>query len=918
MDSLITFLSNTATSAITAVCIEPISRNITYPFKVSDNVKALEVATSRLDSKQVDVKNRVDMEELQGLTIMKDVDQWFTDVKGVIGEVVEIKKRYDERSRCLGSRSFNCWSNYRISKDTAKKLTEVQGLYDRGSNFEEVATRLPPRVQALPVGSEAVSTEVVGLQEILRYIDNDQYNIIGIWGMGGVGKTHLLGLVHDHYKRSSAFDSVIFVTASKECSIEKLQEELCKKYSFGQGTDVESQATIISTYLSNRNFLILLDDVWEQIDLQRVGIPFPLGLVNQFRRKVVITTRSSVVCGQMDVQKSHKVAGLDDEKALCLFNKMVGDETINSHHLIKSLAIKVVKELDGLPLALKTIGRSMHGKKNPSAWDHAIDLLQKSHLHEIEACREEDKIYNKLKLSYDSLKTSELQDCFLACSLWPEDRCIDKTELIECWMGLGLLDASDAENPYNPGHILIEDLLSACLLEEGGTNYSSTVKMHDVIRDMALWLAHDSGKTRDKWIVRRGVGVNQVLHQQDRWCHVERATLMDTMGSQHLVDEFIPCDANKLHFLMVRNFTEVEPRVKNMGFFCTLAFLDLSHCGLISFPQDISKLVNLRHLNLSGNKISSVPEDLKHVRNLRNLFLGYNHIASFPLGVISELKELFTIDLFMNKISVEDLTWLIKEITCLRKIRSVCVTLQHATQFRSILESSYFPIRSLELNYVNETDIILIPSSFIENSAIQNNLYELVLRGKSDKIEMKGSQMSYCQLKYLELLTIDGMEMLEEISWQNLAPKDLFPRLSRLYIGNCAKLKNVSWILYLPCLQSLFIDTCENIIQLIEPFDSAASATQGIMEMLTPTFPSLKLLILRELPKLQIICEQSIMFPSLEEIVIDSCPRLKKLPFRSNTVPSNLRSIVLEKEIWENLEWEDNDLKQALQPLTHF
>ncbi|KAJ4786243.1 Disease resistance protein (CC-NBS-LRR class) family [Rhynchospora pubera] len=691
MVSLISFLSNTATSVITAVvpsCIEPISRNITYPFKVSDNVQALEVATNRLDSKQLDVKNRVHMEELQGLTQTNQVEQWFTQVEVVKEEVDEIKKRYDiERSRCLsliGSRSFNCWSNYRISKDAAIKLMEVEELCDRGNKFEEVATRLP---QALPVGLEAVSTEVVGLQEILRYIDNDQYNVIGIWGMGGVGKTHLLRLVHDHYKRSSAFDSVIFVTASKECSIEKLQEELCKKYSFGRGTDVESQATIISNYLSNRNFLILLDDVWEQIDLQRVGIPFPLGLVNQFRRKVIITTRSLVVCGQMDVQKSHKVVGLDDEKALCLFYKIVGNETINSHPLIKSLAIEAVKELDCLPLALKTIGRSMHGKKNSIEWYHAIDLIRKSRLHEIESCREENKIYYILKLSYDCLKTRELKDCFLACSLWPEDWNIPKTELIECWMGLGLLDASDAENPYNPGHILIENLLSACLLEQG----EDSVKMHDVIRDMALWLAHDSGKTRDKWIVRQGVGVNQVLHQQNSWCHVERAALFTTLfiGFQHLVDEFIPCDANKLHFLMVRNddrFGVVEPIVKNMGFFCTLAFLDLSDCRLESFPQDISKLVNLRHLNLSKNQISFVPEDLKHVSNLRNLFLADNRIASFPRGVISELKELLIIDLFKNKISVNNLTWLIKEIICLRKIRSVGVTiLQHATQFWSIL-----------------------------------------------------------------------------------------------------------------------------------------------------------------------------------------------------------------------------------------
>ncbi|KAJ1696779.1 hypothetical protein LUZ63_005291 [Rhynchospora breviuscula] len=746
--------------------------------------------------------------------------------------------------------------------------------------------------------------------------------------MGGVGKTRLLDLVHNSYIRNSSFDVVVKVTASRECSVEKLQAELCEKCGFGRGTSVESQARIISNCLSNRNFLILLDDLWNQIDLHRVGIPFPLGLVSQFKRKVVITTRLLTVCGLMNVKKSHKVDSLDLEHALRLFKEYVGHETINSHPLVPSLALEVVKELDGLPLALITIGASMYGKKDPREWDDAIDLLKKSRLNEIEATREEEKIYYRLKLSYDFLESKKLRDCFLTCSLWPEDRHIYKDDLIECWIGLGSLDASDAQNIYNAGITLIGKLTSACLLEEIGPSH---VKMHDVIRDMALWLAHDLGKEKDKWVVQTGAGVNQVLHENYHWWNVERATLIYI--PRELADQSIPRDANKLQFLTVSvlDVIRTETLVKNLKFFCHLTFLNMSSCYLNSFPQDISYLVNLRHLDLSDNDISSVPEELKFVRKLKCLFLADNWITSFPEGVISELKELMILHLgaINNQLRKKSentkdedidgenkrdyMTWLIKEIGCLGNIRSLSITLYDATHFQSLLEIPNLPIRSLDLDYVNDTDTLLIPSGFIGNNRIRDNLDSLFLTVKSvSRVVLENeSQNSYCPINHLEF---ERMEMLEEIIWQNSTPKDLFMRLETLIIMDCGKLKDVSWTLYLPCLQKLELIRCDNIITLIEHFNSV-STTEERTKMVPLTFPSLRKLTLEDLPNLQSICDQSIMFPSLENIWICRCVMLKKLPFRSNTVPNKLTIIKARREWWERLEWEDNDLKQILQPL---
>ncbi|KAJ4756248.1 LRR and NB-ARC domains-containing disease resistance protein [Rhynchospora pubera] len=911
-------------------CIGPVLKNIAYPFKVSDNVKALNDATASLTAVQGDVKSRLDIAELQGKAQTKCVEDWSRRVVVVKGEAEDIKRRYEERSRCFGSQAFNCCSNFSISKDAARKLMEVQVLREEGVNFTEVAIQLPPQVPELPIGSEVVVLkEEANFQEILRYIDSDQNGIFGIWGLGGVGKTRLLHLVNNHYIGSSAFDVVVKVTASKGCTVEKLQKELCDNCGLVQGnSNEESQARtrIISNYLNKRNFLILLDDLWGEIDLERVGIP--LGLGKQFKKKIVITTRSVSVCGLMGVEESVRVAGLETEDALRLFYEKVGEKTIKSHPLIRSLAQEVVEELGGLPLALITIGASMRGKKDPKQWRDRIDLLKKSRLKGVD---EEEKLFHRLKLSYDSLNEKS-KHCFLICSLWPEDYYIKKIRLIECWLGLGLLDLSDAKNIYNPGFDVINELLSACLLEEGKSllvrEEDEYVKMHDVIRDLALWIAHDEGKEKDKWV---WVDLNEMVLKQMgykniSWSCVERASLT----SFHFHDcpdlpcgvPLIPCDATSLQFVRVNcftywldhlsdastYFTPIKPLVPNVSNFRELAFLDLSSCGLESFPQGISELVKLENLNLAVNRITSVPEELKHVRNLKFLSLRQNSISSFPKGVLPELKELMVLDFYRinynyNLISEggdeQYWTWLINELRCLSKLRCLSIKLCQQTHFRNLLELSNLPVRTLHLAYVNETHTLEIPSSFIEK--VQDNLYSLELEVWSVRKLVIGSNYQN-RLGNLEFLSFSMCE-LEMIEWSNIAPEDLLPMLPYLSFQDC-RIRDVSWTLYLPSLRRLVLFRCRHIVQLFGCVDGS-----GAMK---PTFPSLIVLILQNLPKMEIICDKSITFPSLEKIKILKCPMLKKLPFQSR---GKLKTIEIKSKWWERLEWEDNDLKQDLQDL---
>lgn len=108
------------------------------------------------------------------------------------------------------------------------------------------------------------------------------------------------------------------------------------------------------------------------------------------------------------------------------------------------------------------------------------------------------------------------------CSSYPEDYKIFVEDLIDCWICEGFLDEYDGFEAQNQGYSVIRVLLHACLLVEEEDNH---VKMHDVIRDMALWIASTIDKDKAKFLVLAGVGLTEPP-RTGLWNAVTRMSLM--------------------------------------------------------------------------------------------------------------------------------------------------------------------------------------------------------------------------------------------------------------------------------------------------------------------------------------------------------------------------------------------------------
>ena len=428
----------------------------------------------------------------------------------------------------------------------------------------------------------------------------DGVSSMGLYGMGGVGKTTLLTQINNKlFKKKNAFDIVVWIVVSKDFQIQKIQEEIAKKLSLtGQDwnqKDEDQKSCDIHNVLKRKTFVMLLDDIWEKVDLMKIGVPYPS---RENGCKVVFTTRSLEVCGCMGADVEMVVQCLTPHDALELFKKNVGEITLGSHPKIPELASIVAKKCQGLPLALDVIGETMACKRTIQEWQHAIDVLTS---YAAEFSGMEDEILSILKFSYDNLKGEHVKLCFLYWALFPEDHRIWKRVLIDYWICEGFIDEiKGMERAENKGYEIIGSLVRSSLLMENGAN---DVYMHDVVREMALWIASDFGLNEIPKIQNSNI-VNRISLMSNK---IE--SISGGLDCLELTALFLQ-ENEKLGSISGPFFLNM-PR---------LVVLDLSgNTNFYELPDEVSQLVSLKYLNISRLGIQCLPVGFRELKNLIHL-----------------------------------------------------------------------------------------------------------------------------------------------------------------------------------------------------------------------------------------------------------------------------------------------------------
>ncbi|KAG6535260.1 hypothetical protein ZIOFF_000225 [Zingiber officinale] len=773
-----------------------------------------------------------------------------------------------------------------------KSIVNLPATHDRGKQPEV-------KFQARESCSSPVADKLIGREKELNQVVewllgsanqvepasgfvNDTFSILPIVGIGGAGKT-TLGLT------KSIIESVTLQKQGENMGLEPLQK-------------------ILHQHIVKKKFLLVLDDVWS--DDKSIWEKFcALLKVGAHGSKIIVTTRGMKVSKMVSLAEPILLHGLDEDAFWQLFNECsFGTLNPEDYPGLEDIGRKIVRKLNGSPLAAKTIGRVLRSNICQQHWATVMesDIWK--------AKQDEDDIMPALQLSYQYLDEN-LKHCFAFCSLFPIDHKFDKTELVRMWMAEGFINEDkNTKSMEDVGSDYFLEFVNSSFFQESRYHYEFwdgfgiRIVMHDLIHDLAEMISTEETCRIENSRHTKPASTTRHLRVEKEKLPLEFSgynKLRTLVLKLSLPDSSLFEILRSIRVLVVSwcGLLELSERI---GKLIHLRYLDISYskikilpdllCDLYnlqtlkaeycyeleSIPQELGKLVNLRHFDISNNfKIKILPDSLCDLYNLQTLKVnGCSELESIP----QELGKLVN----LRHIDADKKIWLmIKDVWRL-------TNLQELPTF-SVREDDELKLGQLkDLTQLHGTLCIQNLENVVDGKEAQRaklkskvHLKELVLEWN---LRLDGAKDAKLDEEVIEVLQPHESLKILTIRWYNggrspswLMPKVL-PNLEKLELENCMEwddvLPFIGQRLHLielrmtgmPALKRLsheFEGKCFPKLQVLKLCKFKAlrewSCTEG-----KDLFPCLRELCLRRIECLGLL-------KSLKELKIVECPKLVQL-----------------------------------------
>ncbi|TXG68060.1 hypothetical protein EZV62_009335 [Acer yangbiense] len=565
--------------------------------------------------------------------------------------------------------------------------------------------------------------------------EDDDVGIIGVYGMGGVGKTTLLTQIKKKLlQMKNDFDVVIWVV---DLQHNKIQQQIGEQIGLfdnkvWEDKNFEDKASDIFKILEEKKFVLLMDGLWERVDLTKVGVPLP---DPENSSKIVFSTRSLQICSLMEADKLFKVKCLRYREAWKLFKASVGDETLRSHgevwdhetlgsHLDVRDLRDVCGECRGLPLALISIGRTMASKKTPEEWSDVLGVLRRSTTSYSEQSGKDD---SSVKMHY-----------------WIHD------------MSLWIASKIETEE-------------GNCFFCPDTYNFKDDIKEAQVIRDN-LAKATSISLRNDK--------VMEMLRDPPR-CPLLQTLFLIRNGSDVISEDHF---FNVMPSLKVLNlssnywFTKLPRGISEL---LSLQHLDLSGTKIQELPTELRVLKILKCLNLEETR--SLP---KIPRQLISEFSMLHVLRLWECGFMLQPNE--------DTVVCNDAQLLIEELLYLKNLSMLSITLNNSHALQRLLSSNRLQscIQSLCLRDLSHPKSIKVPLTdlrHLNTLEISNCKYlgelEVDFVGEAQAQDVRESP---CSFYFLHEVIISNCRKLRELTWLILAPN-----LKHLRISDCEEMEEI-------------------------------------------------------------------------------------------------------------------------------
>ncbi|XP_052293450.1 probable disease resistance protein At4g27220 isoform X2 [Citrus sinensis] len=901
------------------------------------NFDDLKKKTEKLKLTLEDLHLWVDAAKENGEEIEQSVEKWLISANTTVveaGKLIEDEEK--EKKKCLKGLCPNLMNRYQLSKKAAWEVKAIAGLLEEGK-FDEVSFCTKPEGILLMCseGYEAFESRKSILNDALDALSNPNVNVIGLCGLGGIGKTTLAKIVFYQAKKLKLCDEVVFVEVSQTPDVKRIQGDIADQLGLYicEGSESE-RAMVLCGLLKKGKKILVLDNIWTSLDLDKVGIPLR---VDHKGCKIVLTSRSQdVLANEMHCQNNYCVSILNKEEAWSLFTKRVGDCVEDCE--MQSIGIQIAEECGGLPLAIVTVARALRNK-SLAEWKDALQELRYS----VRSFKGLDAVvHSSIELSYNYLIDQEAMSTFLLCGLLKHPYDAHVMDLLKYGTGLRIFKGTyTMQERRDRLYALVHKLKDYCLLLDGPTE--DWIRMHDLVREVAISIA---SRDRHVFMLRNDIQIEWpvadmlkncptiFLHDCKHWEVPE--------GLEYPQLEFF-CMSPRDHSIKIPNHVFAGMSnlrglaLSNMQFLSlpslfhlplNLQTLCLDRCALGDIAI-IGNLKKLEILSLVDSNIEQLPEEMAQLTQLRLFDLsGCSKLKVIPPNLLSGLSRLE--DLYMGNTSVK---WEFEGLNVGRSNASLqeLKLLSHLTTleiqicdamilpkglFSKKLErykifigdewdwsGNYKNKRVLKLKlYTSNVDEVIMQLKGIEElyldevPGIKNVLYDLDIEGflQLKHLHVQNNPFilfivdSMAWVRYnafllLESLVLHNLIHLEKICLGQLRAESFY-KLKIIKVRNCDKLKNIfsfSFVRGLPQLQTLNVINCKNMKEI---FTVGRENDVDCHEVDKIEFSQLHSLTLKFLPQLT-------SFYSQVKTSAASQTRLKELS--THTLP---REVILEDE----------------------
>ncbi|KAI9085171.1 hypothetical protein K1719_032882 [Acacia pycnantha] len=303
------------------------------------------------------------------------------------------------------------------------------------------------------------------MQELIRMSKSHSPNhvvVLGIQGMGGIGKTVIAKAVYNEIGPN--FESKTFLSNIREvweqdrgpvCLQQQLLSEICKTTKM-EIQCIESGKNILKERLRLKQALIVLDDLDKVEQLNALS-----GSDDWFGpgSRIIITTRDKHLLRFLNVDADHvyRVKNMDQSESIELFSWHAFRQP-SPKEGFDELSRNIVDYSGGVPLALEILGCYLLHREMID-WKSVLDKLRKI---------PNGQIQKKLKISFDGLNDDMEREIFLD---------------ISCFF-IGM-DRDDVTQILNASGFFANSGISV-LIERSLINVDKKNKlgMHDLLRDM--------------------------------------------------------------------------------------------------------------------------------------------------------------------------------------------------------------------------------------------------------------------------------------------------------------------------------------------------------------------------------------------------------------------------------------------------